>query len=144
MTSELARGRAGQTVAPSALAVFDGSCEFCRRCAAFVRHRAPPDELRLVPFDSEEGEAAIAALGLDGSECDSLVVVAGDRYWTRSEAVVAIGRRLPRIRTAARLFALVPRRLRDTGYDWLARHRHRVCGNGACMASRGPVPRPHP
>jgi predicted DCC family thiol-disulfide oxidoreductase YuxK len=64
---------------------------------------------------------------------DSLILVERDaagaeRVSARSEAVIRIGEYLGRGWGAARWMRIVPRFLRDAGYDLFARFRYRVFG----------------
>jgi predicted DCC family thiol-disulfide oxidoreductase YuxK len=56
-----------------------------------------------------------------------------ERVWVRSRAVRAVAHYLGGIwRALAALGALVPPRVLDAVYDWIARHRHELAGE-ACL-----------
>lgn len=111
-----------------ALLLVDGECVMCSRGAQFVmRHDRRGAALRIGTAQSATGSAIYARLGLDPDQ--TFLLIAAGRVFTRSAATIETLRRLGgRWRWLARLLAIVPERLRDACYDWLARNRFRLFG----------------
>ena len=114
---------------------YDGGCGLCHGAVLFVLKRDPKGRFRFAPLQGETlveqvPEAARAALP------DSLVLREPDgRLFTRSSAVVAMLRRLGLFwKVVAALLWIVPRPLRNLGYDLVAKVRHRLIKKpeGAC------------
>ena len=58
---------------------------------------------------------------------DAIVYLANGEILFKSDAVIAIGQRLGGLsRIAATCLRLIPKFLRDSVYDFIARHRYRV------------------
>ena len=112
----------------AATVLFDASCSLCRRTRAYGDGHGRPGLLRFVPNDAPEAQGLLEAHGLTGQEADTLVVVAGGRAYTHSAAVVQIARRLRLPHRLGAALWLVPRPVRDAGYRFVARRRHRVQG----------------
>lgn len=76
--------------------------------------------------------------GMPSADFDTVVMVAGDRVFTRSDAALEIVRRIGGAWSLLTVFKIVPRPLRNAVYDWVARHRYRWFGRTeSCM-----IPRP--
>jgi predicted DCC family thiol-disulfide oxidoreductase YuxK len=108
---------------------YDGDCGFCDRTVRFVlRH----DRAGTMCFAPLQGEAAREAFARHPSlgRIDSLILIerdtvsGGDHVSVRSEAVIRVATYLGGPWRAAALLRLVPRTVRDWGYDLIARNRH--------------------
>jgi predicted DCC family thiol-disulfide oxidoreductase YuxK len=60
------------------------------------------------------------------------------RVLVRSDAALRVARYLGGWWRLALVFRLLPRALRDAGYDLIARHRHRLAGSGPSCLVPGP------
>jgi len=120
--------------------LYDGLCGFCNGTVRFVLAH---DRLGTMRFAALQGGFARGVLGRhpELAGVDSLILVdrAGapdEQVSVRSEAALHIVGYLGGIWGIARVLRLVPRVLRDWGYDLFARFRYRLCGRyDAC-----PVP----
>lgn len=113
--------------------LYDGLCGFCDRTVQFILARDPGGAMRFAPLQGQfAGEVLRRFPALEG--VDSLVLVdsapaaAGMPPLVRSDAILAIAGYLGWPWGAATLLRLVPRGLRDWGYDLFARHRYRLFG----------------
>jgi predicted DCC family thiol-disulfide oxidoreductase YuxK len=106
-----------------AVVLFDGDCALCHSSVRWIHARDRRGRFRFVPLQSPEGRTL--APGADGT---TVVLVDGPRTWTRSGAAIEIGRRLGLPWSLAVLALAVPRPLRDSFYDVVARNRHRPGG----------------
>lgn len=117
------------------LLLYDGTCGFCAGSVQWVLKRDRVGTLRFAPLQGETARP-ILARHPELARVDSVVWVedaggAGEQVLVRSAAAVAVGRYLEGgWFIVARLATLVPRPLRDWGYDLIARHRHKLTRNG--------------
>ncbi len=123
------------------LLLYDGTCGFCASSVQWVLRR---DRRWTLRFAALQGETArpILARHPELATVDSVVWVEGspealkarearEVVLVRSEAAMAVGRYLGGgWAVAAQLAALIPRSIRDWGYDLIARHRHKLTRNG--------------
>lgn len=117
---------------PGPILLYDGSCGFCARSVQFVlRHERSP-VLRFAPLESAAGRTARASLDGD-TEADSMVLVDGPVALVRSDAALRVASIMGGPWRILALARAIPRRLRDSAYDLVARHRHRLTGAPSCM-----------
>ncbi|HEX4684452.1 MAG TPA: DCC1-like thiol-disulfide oxidoreductase family protein [Gemmatimonadaceae bacterium] len=120
-----------------ALLLFDGTCGFCAESVQFVlRHEARDRSLRFASLQSATG-ARIREAHPELNSIDSVIWyepgLNGRRetVLVRSNAVLHVLGYLGGIwRVLGTLGRVIPRALRDAGYDLIARHRHRLVRSG--------------
>lgn len=114
---------------------YDGGCGLCHGAVLFVLKRDREAVFRFAPLEGEAFAAEVPE-ALRAALPDSLALKEPDgRLLTRSSAVVALLRRLGGVwRLAGGLLWLIPRPLRNLGYDLVAKIRHRLFKKpeGAC------------
>lgn len=113
---------------PPDVVFYDGGCGLCHRTVRFALLRdRDGTRFRFAPLQGETYAARIAA-ARRAALPDSVVVLTGDgRLLTRTQGVLHLLTRLGGgWRLAARCLGLVPRPLRDLGYDAVARLRKRL------------------
>jgi predicted DCC family thiol-disulfide oxidoreductase YuxK len=117
------------------LIVFDGECVMCSANARFVLRRDRRRRFRLTTAQGPLGSALYRHFGLRSDESGTILVLDGGRLITETDAAIAIASGLGwpwRLAAAARI---VPRRLRDRAYRWVARNRFRWFGrHDTCWA----------
>jgi predicted DCC family thiol-disulfide oxidoreductase YuxK len=96
--------------------LYDGTCGLCHR------------SVRLLIAEDTTGASFVYA-AQEGGGATVIVETADGRTLTKSDAVIRLLHRLGGLwRVIGILFALVPRLIRDFGYDFVARVRYRIFG----------------
>jgi predicted DCC family thiol-disulfide oxidoreductase YuxK len=114
--------------------LYDGVCGFCNRMVQFILKRDSHDRFRFASLQSEFARHLLRKHGITPGTLDSMYLVldAGqpyERVQERSTASITIFRELGLFwRALANLFAILPRGLRDRGYNLVARYRYRLFG----------------
>lgn len=116
-----------------AVIVFDGVCVLCNGWVGFLLRHDRAGRYRFAAMQSEAGRALLAAHGLDPDDPTSFLLIEHDvaqapRISTESDAIRRVLVGLGGVWRVANVIALVPRRLRDAAYSWLARNRYRWFG----------------
>ncbi len=111
--------------------VFDAECVLCSANAQFVLRHDRRHHFRLASMQGAVGAALFRQHGIDPGDPDTIIVVEGERVWRDSEAVLAIYAGLGWPWRATAVFRLVPLRLRNPVYRWVARNRYRIFGRRA-------------
>jgi predicted DCC family thiol-disulfide oxidoreductase YuxK len=120
----------GQETQATEYLFYDGHCGLCHRAVQFVlRHDRSGRAFRFAPLQGETFAARVATERRAGLP-DSAVVLTGDgALLVRSAAFLYILRRLGGgWAVLASVLGVIPRRLRDFVYDFVARIRYRVFG----------------
>jgi len=119
---------------------FDGLCNLCD---GFVRFLLARDRHRRYRFAPLQGETARVRLEgrFTAGDLHTVVLEEPRRFRERSDAALAILSGLGGIWRLAAVFRIVPRRLRDAVYDYIARKRFERYGR--LDACRVPTPQEH-
>ena len=114
--------------------LFDGECNLCTSSVQFVIERDPGAYFRFASLQSPAGKRLLAQQGLSGQQIDSVALIDGPSCFTKSDAALRIARQLSGWWPLLGLLAIVPRPLRDWGYDIVAANRYRWFGKqNSCM-----------
>jgi predicted DCC family thiol-disulfide oxidoreductase YuxK len=108
--------------------IFDGYCAMCSGSARFVLRHDRHGAFRLMAAQSDLGRALYVHYGLDPSDFETMILLEAGKPSFKSQASLRIAQRLDFPWNLLVLFRIVPRALRDRGYDVLARNRLRIFG----------------
>jgi len=111
-----------------AVVVFDGECAFCNRWVDFLMLFDGLDVFRFAARQSEAGTAFSRQAGLPEGGVGSIIVVDGGQVLLRSTAVLRMLRLLGFPFSLAAIFGVIPEKIRDAAYDFVARNRTRWFG----------------
>lgn len=118
---------------PDGLVLFDGYCHVCSGGVQFLLARDKDHHFAYVPCQSPWGYEIMARYGIDRDFAESFAFVDNGRILFKSDAAIAIMRRLPYWRWAG-MGWIIPRFIRDPLYDVLARNRYKWFGKRqSCM-----------
>ena len=102
--------------------IYDDTCAVCTLAKAHVEKRDENQQFRFVGAHTEEGEALQRKYGIDASE--SAYVIEGDRVYAKSGMVRHVLIQLGTWeRLAAHIARLIPEKIADRIYSFVARHR---------------------
>lgn len=117
--------------------LFDGSCNFCSTSVQFIVKRDPGAYYQFAALQSEAGRRLLTAYKVP-EDTDSLILIDNNRYYMKSSAALRICKHLNGGWKMFSLFLVIPRPLRDTLYDLIAKNRYKWFGRKkAC-----PLPSP--
>lgn len=109
-----------------AVVVIDGECGLCTRASHYGMRHGVPGKLSFIASQSPEGGALLETHGLTAVANDTMVAVVGGKAFVRSAAVVQVAKRLRWPWRVQATVWLVPKPIRDAGYDWVSRRRKRL------------------
>ena len=108
--------------------LYDGVCRLCNRAVQFVLKH---DTAALFRFASLQSDYAAHILKQQAYDLDTVYLIEApdDPPKSRSDAVISILCRLGGFwKALATILRIFPRRLRNWGYNLVARHRYRIFG----------------
>lgn len=122
---------------PRAILLFDGACSLCQGVMRFLAKRDPAGRIAFTALASDDGRRLLREHGLPEGLLDTVVLLQNGRVFLRSDAPLRAMRSLRAPWPLAALALVLPRALRDTVYDVIARNRHRwLGGEQACSVAR--------
>jgi predicted DCC family thiol-disulfide oxidoreductase YuxK len=113
---------------PRPLIVFDHVCVLCCGFVQWVIAHDRRELFLFTPAQGSLGRALYEDLGLDPANFETNLLVVGDTAFASMDAFIEVAARLGGVYGAARLLRLIPRRLRDRLYRFIARNRFRLFG----------------
>ena len=120
------------------LLLFDGVCNLCHGAVQWILARDRKKVFRFASLQSQVGREALAEAGFTGPIPESVVVIEDGQVYLAGNAALRIAAILGGIWSAAVVFRIIPRAMRDGIYHWIARNRYRWFGKKeAC-----PMPTP--
>lgn len=108
--------------------LFDAKCVLCSANAHFILKHDKSARFHLASMQGDIGTMLFREHGVDPADPSTIIVVDGVNVRKNSDAVLSIYEGLGFPWRFASLFRLIPGRLRDPAYAWIARNRYRIFG----------------
>ena len=108
--------------------LFDGVCNFCSFWVNFVIKRDRKDLFRFAALQSEKAKEMISKFNFDASKQDTFILIAGDKLYTKSTAVLMICKQLNGLIKVLFPLIVLPKFFRDFIYDLVAENRYKLFG----------------
>ncbi|HOS48517.1 MAG TPA: DCC1-like thiol-disulfide oxidoreductase family protein [Bacteroidia bacterium] len=109
-----------------AIIIFDGVCNFCSRTVDIIIKADHDDHFRFVASQTESGRALLSKYGI--TEVTSVCLIQNENVYLKSDAALEIARRLSIPWRWFAVLKVVPLRLRDAVYSFIAARRYRWFG----------------
>jgi len=119
--------------------LYDGVCGLCNRLNLFVLKHDKQAHFRFASLQSATGQALLRKYGRHPEALDTFYVIAdfgsgAGSLAERARAALFVMKVLGSPWSWAGVFRVLPDRLLDSGYDFVARHRYRIFGKtDRCM-----------
>ena len=115
--------------------LFDGVCNLCNGAVQFIIKNDKKDIFRFVALQSELGKEICNYIGIDQNKIDSIIFYnPGVVYYYKSSAVLEISEDLSGIYNLLIIFKILPEKLRNYIYDYIAKNRYKWYGKKeSCM-----------
>ncbi len=110
------------------IVLFDGICNFCNWGVNFLLRWDSRGVVRFAAMQSEPGLRLLRANNLSETDYETFYVLDGDRVLRKSEAILHLNGYLPWYWRGGIILALIPRKVRDSLYDLVARNRYKLMG----------------
>jgi len=110
------------------LILFDGICNFCNSSVNFVIKKDKHAVIQFAPLQSTKGRLFLRQYNLPVEEAKSIVFIEDDKVYTQSTAALKVCRYLKGIWPLCYGFIIVPKFIRDSVYNWIAKNRYKWFG----------------
>ena len=109
--------------------LFDGVCNLCNSSINKVINNDKKDTFRFVSLQSKLGVEIQNYLGIQIHSIDSIILyIPQEAYYIRSTAALKIMNDFSGIWKLTNIFYLIPSRIRDVFYNFVARNRYKWFG----------------
>ncbi|MDM1046015.1 DUF393 domain-containing protein [Myroides sp. 1354] len=117
------------------IVLFDGVCNLCDNVVNKVIAADYRDQFRFTSLDSELGQQILQQIGVDRAQTDSIVLyIPGEAYYVKSQAALMIAKYLGGWYSLLTIFLILPTKLADSLYDYIAKNRYKWYGKkDQCM-----------
>lgn len=115
--------------------LFDGVCNLCSNAVQFIIKHDKKDIFRFVALQSDLGKEICTYIGVDQTKIDSIIMYnPGVAYYYKSDAVIEIAEDLGGLYSLMAIFKILPEKLRNYIYDYIAANRYKWYGKKeSCM-----------
>jgi predicted DCC family thiol-disulfide oxidoreductase YuxK len=108
------------------IVLFDGICNFCNAWVRLIIRDDRKDIFRFASLQSETGKKLLDAAHIPASE--SVVLIENGKYYFHSSAALLIASHLTGWWKLMLVFYILPKFIRDTAYNLIARNRYKWFG----------------
>lgn len=108
--------------------LFDGVCNLCNSSVQFVLKNDAEKIFRFASLQSAFGQSILTKHQLNTTTLSSLVLVEGDRVYTKSTGALRIARKLKFPFNLLYIFIIMPPFIRDAAYNYVAQNRYKWFG----------------
>ena len=109
--------------------LFDGVCNLCDSAVQFIIKNDKKDVFRFVALQSDLGQEICNHIGVNQKMMDSIILYEpGIAYYHKSEAALKIASELGGIYGFLSVFSLLPNKITDSIYDYIAKNRYKWYG----------------
>ena len=107
---------------------FDGNCILCNRSVGLILKNDSGKEFLFASLQSDAAKNILLHYNLKNISPSSILLLAEDKVYDKSEAVLKICQKLDWPWRIFTLFKYLPKRFRDYMYDGIAKNRYRWFG----------------
>lgn len=112
----------------SKIILFDGICNLCNSTVQFIIEKDKKNQFRFASLQSDFGQDFLKSKQLNPKVFSSLILIDGEKFYTRSDAALRIGKELNGFYKYTGIFLIVPKFIRNFVYDFVAKNRYKWFG----------------
>lgn len=127
-----------QETLPEKIVIFDGVCNLCEFSVNFIYERDRSQKFTFTPAQSPLGKTLLERHMINTGQLDTVVLVDGQKAYTRSTAALKIAAELDPPWDSLRFLSFIPQPVRDLMYDLVAGYRYNLFGKKESCMIPGP------
>lgn len=108
--------------------LFDGICNLCNQSVQFVIEHDSKNQFQFASLQSEFGQKFLKENQLNASEFDSMIFIENEKFYTKSSAPLKAAKYLDATISWTTIFMIIPKSIRDSVYNFIAKNRYRWFG----------------
>jgi predicted DCC family thiol-disulfide oxidoreductase YuxK len=126
-------GSSGAVNTEKNIVLFDGICNLCNGAVQFIIRCDPTGKFQFASLQSPVAQQLLKDANVPNA-LETIILIRNRLVFERSDAALEIARGLSGAWSLLYGFKIVPRFLRDSVYDWIAKNRYRFFGKrNECM-----------
>ena len=114
----------------TAIVLYDGECQFCKKWVCFVKSKLQKNEISFLPFSSSEAIKIAENFQIENQ--NSVVYIQDNVVFLKSRAVLKICKQLQFPYNCLWIFKIFPTFLLDFAYTFIAKRRIKLTHNKQC------------
>lgn len=108
--------------------LYDGVCNYCNAVCNFIIRHDPKKHFRFTHLQSPKGQELLRQYGFAPDMLDSVVLIESGKAYLKTDVTIRMAPRLSGVARLGVLLRMVPRSIRNLGYDIIARNRYKWWG----------------
>lgn len=112
----------------SKIVLFDGICNLCNSSVQLIIQNDSKNLFQFASLQSDFGQKFLQKNNLPHDAFTSILLIDGDKFYTKSEAALRIGKELKGIYKVSGILLWIPKFIRDFVYDFIAKNRYKWYG----------------
>jgi predicted DCC family thiol-disulfide oxidoreductase YuxK len=108
---------------------FDGECNLCNRSVQVVLKNDPHKKFRFASLQSAYAVSYLKSYGTAPFKSETFIVVENGQIFERSTAALRVAKQLKGLWPLLYVFIIVPRFIRDSIYNIIAKNRYKWFGS---------------
>jgi predicted DCC family thiol-disulfide oxidoreductase YuxK len=109
--------------------LFDSRCNLCSKTVKNIMKIDSKSIFNFISNNSKSGKKIITDYNLNSITTQTIILFTSEKeFLIKSDAVIAIISRLNFVFKIFNVFSVIPKKIRDIGYDYIARNRYNWFG----------------
>ena len=113
--------------------LFDGVCNFCNRTINIILKYDKDAYFQFAPSQSNAAMGIMQQFSLEQQAITSVILIDNEKVYTKTDAVIQIATHLNGWPKIFRFIKLIPKPIRNFGYELIANNRYRLFGKKALI-----------
>jgi len=114
------------------LILYDGECGFCNETVKFILKRDKKQFFYFTSLQSKLGQEQLKMYHLPLNDFSSFVYIHQNKAFLKSTAALEVAKNLKYWKWVV-IFKIIPQKIRDAVYDFIAKNRHKIFPQSACI-----------
>ena len=116
------------------IVLFDGVCNLCNSSVQFIIKKDKKKQFRFASLQGNFGQAFLKKHTLPADNFNSFILLEDDKIYSRSTGALRMMKHLGGVWSLSYGFIILPKFIRDSVYNWVARNRYKWFGKkDSCM-----------
>lgn len=122
------------TTKNKSIILFDGVCNLCNASVIFIIKHDKKAQFLFASLQSDAAKEILLQYNSKKIKIDSIVLIQNNEIYEKSSAALRIAKALSGGFKSLYLFIIIPKFIRDFGYDYIAKNRYKWYGQKeTCM-----------